>query len=123
LIVMPRKNHQNSRRLFVRQSHRLTPKEFLKWLGLYRDFFQVVKRFFRKRLETTSLIIVGSQDHVFLEAAKRYALKQAHKAQLVIIENCGHVCNVEQVDKFNTIVLNFLRNFGQRSDAQPVAIG
>lgn len=113
LIVLPRKNHQRSRQLFRRQSKKLAPQEFLKWLGLYRDFFAVVKRFFHKRLETTSLIIVGGQDHVFIRAAQRFAAKQAHLAKLVIMEGCGHICNVEKAQLFNEIVLQFLRDFGE----------
>lgn len=109
LIVLPRKNHQPSRRLFRLQSQKLSPKEFLKWLGLYRDFFKVVKRFYRKRLETASLVVVGSQDHVFIKAARRFALKQAHLAQLAIIESCGHICNIEKAQQFNRIVLYFLQ--------------
>lgn len=114
LIVMPRKNHQLSRQLFRAQSHKLSPKEFLKWLGLYRHFFRVVKQFYHKKLETVSLVVVGSQDHVFIEAAKRYALKQAHLAKLVIIENCGHVCNVEQAQRFNEEVIYFLTQLDSR---------
>lgn len=113
LIVMPRKNHQPSRHLFRSQSRKLSPKEFLKWLGLYRHFFRVVKHFYHKKLETVSLIISGGQDHVFLDAAKRYASKQAHLAKLVIIENCGHVCNVEQAKRFNEEVMHFLTQLGK----------
>lgn len=109
LIVMPRKNHQKSRWLFRKQSQKLSPEEFLKWLGLYRHFFQVVKRFYHKRLETASLIVVGGQDHVFIEAATRYANQQAHLAQLVIIEGCGHICNIEQANRFNEEVIAFIR--------------
>ena len=121
LIVLPRKNHQPSRRLFRLQSQKLSPKEFLKWLGLYRDFFKVVKRFYHKKLETASLVVVGSQDHVFIQAAKRFAFKQAHLAQLAIMEGCGHICNIEQARQFNQIVLSFLRDLDLGKAAFPVS--
>lgn len=108
LIVLPRKNHQPSRRLFRLQSQKLSPEEFLKWLGLYRHFFKVVKQFYQKRLETASLVIVGGQDHVFLKAARRFSVRQAHLAKLVIIEGCGHICNIEQASRFNQEVLAFI---------------
>ncbi|MEZ4984564.1 MAG: alpha/beta hydrolase [Saprospiraceae bacterium] len=108
-IVLPRKNHQPSRRLFRLQSQKLSSQEFLKWLGLYRDFFKVVKRFYRKRLETASLVIMGGQDHVFLQAAIHFAHQQAHLAKLVILDGCGHICNIEQAKLFNTEVLHFLQ--------------
>lgn len=124
LIVLPRKNHQPSRRLFRLQSQKLSPTEFLKWLGLYRDFFKVVKRFYRKKLETASLVVVGSQDHVFIHAAKRFASKQAHLAQLAIIEGCGHICNIEQARQFNSIVLSFLEelDLGRVAFPAPAAL-
>jgi pimeloyl-ACP methyl ester carboxylesterase len=109
LIVLPRKNHQPSRRLFRMQSRKLSPKEFLKWLGLYRDFFAVVRRFYRRQLDKTSLVIMGGQDHVFLEAAKRFVNKHAHRAELVILEGCGHICNLEKAQAFNEAVIQFIQ--------------
>ena len=109
MIVLPRENHAPSRRLYRLQSKKLSPSEFLKWLGLYRDFFSIVKRFYRRKLKTSSLIVMGGQDHVFLEAAQRFARKQAHHAELVVIEGCGHLCNLEEVQRFNEAVLRFLK--------------
>jgi pimeloyl-ACP methyl ester carboxylesterase len=108
IIVLPRENHAPSRRLYRLQSKKLTPAEFLKWLGLYRDFFQVVRRFYRRKLRTNSLIVMGGQDHVFLDAAKRFTKNQAHLAELVILEGCGHLCNLEEVQRFNNAVLKWL---------------
>lgn len=108
IIVLPRANHRKSRRLYRIQSKKLSPKEFLKWLGLYRDFFKVVKKFYRRRLSTASLIVMGGQDHVFLNAAKRFSAKQSHLAELVILEGCGHLCNLEATDRFNQAVLRYL---------------
>lgn len=123
LIVLPRANHRNSRRLYRLQSKKLTPKEFLKWLGLYRDFFTVVKRFYRNRLETVSLIVMGSQDHVFLSAAQRFAQKQAHKATLVVLEGCGHLCNLEAIRPFNEAVLQFLEKETKEQKKYPKPLG
>jgi pimeloyl-ACP methyl ester carboxylesterase len=108
MIVLPRENHAPSRRLYRLQSKKLTPTEFLKWLGLYRDFFSIVKRFYRRKLRTSSLIVMGGQDHVFLEAAQRFAKKQKEQAELVVIEGCGHLCNLEEVQRFNEAVLKWL---------------
>lgn len=108
MIVLPRENHAPSRRLYRLQSKKLSPGEFLKWLGLYKDFFEVVRRFYRRKLRTSSLIVMGGQDHVFLDAARRFTRDQADKATLVVLENCGHLCNLEEVQRFNDAVLNWL---------------
>ncbi|PHI21872.1 2-succinyl-6-hydroxy-2,4-cyclohexadiene-1-carboxylate synthase [Lewinellaceae bacterium SD302] len=108
MIVLPRANHKPSRRLYRLQSKKLTAKEFLKWLGLYRDLFKVVRRFYRRKLSTSSLVVMGGQDHVFLDAAKRFTSKHAHAAELVVIDGVGHLCNLEATDVFNRAVLRFL---------------
>ncbi len=108
LVVLPRENHRSSRRLYRLTSKKLTATEFLKWLGLYRDLFKTIRRFYRKELRKSSLIVMGGQDHVFLDAARRFAGNQAQHAQLVILEGCGHICNLEKAQLFNETVLQFL---------------
>lgn len=112
-VVLPRRNHRRSRRMFRMQSQKLSPKEYLKWIGLYKDFFRLLSRFFNRELRNLSLVVMGDQDHVFFKAAKRFA--QTHqRAQLVIVEKCGHVCNIEQYETFNQTALAFL--LGEWSD-------
>lgn len=108
-LVMPRKNHAFARRVYRMQSRRLSPREYLKWLGLYRDFFRVLRRFFRKPLAKPSLVVMGSQDHIFLDAAQRFARRQT-RAHLQVIERCGHICNIERPEVFNRLALEFLMN-------------
>ena len=108
-IVLPRKNHRYSRRLFRLQSQKLSPREYLKWVGLYKDFFRLLRRFFNRELGKLSLIVMGDQDHVFFNAAQRFVSKHKN-AHLVVFEQCGHICNIEQWERFNQIALNFLLN-------------
>lgn len=108
LIVMPRRNHAFSRQQYRKQSLKLAPGEFLKWLGLYKDFFSVVRSFYERPLRTPSLLVNGGQDHVFLDAAKRYAKKHAPTAELVVMKGRGHLCNLEDRKGFNRIVLEWL---------------
>jgi pimeloyl-ACP methyl ester carboxylesterase len=60
-------------------------------------------------LKTPSLLINGSQDHVFLDAAKRYTKKHQPLAELVVMEGRGHLCNLEDRLAFNEIVLEWLK--------------
>lgn len=106
-LVMPKKNHAFARRVYRMQSRLLSPREYLKWISLYREFFGVLRRYFRKPLLTPSLVVMGSQDHIFLDAARRFASRHA-QAHLQIIERCGHICNIEQPDTFNKLALEFL---------------
>ncbi|OAV45845.1 hypothetical protein A3850_007715 [Lewinella sp. 4G2] len=108
IIVMPRKNHAFSRKMYRRQSKKLAPGEFLKWLGLYRDFFSVVRAFYERPLQRPTLLVMGEQDHVFLDAAQRYADKHAPTAELAVMQGRGHLCNLEDKVGFNKIVLDWL---------------
>lgn len=108
LIVLPKKNHQKSRRVYREQAKRLTQEEFMKWMGLYGEFFQLLDGFFHRQMKKWSLIVMGDEDHVFFKAARRFVEKQ-EKASLVVIEKCGHICNMEQWQRFNVEALAFLR--------------
>ncbi|MEL7119857.1 MAG: alpha/beta hydrolase [Bacteroidota bacterium] len=107
LIVLPRKNHRNSRRIFRLQSQKLAPKEYLKWVALYKEFFKLLSSFFNRELNKLSLIVMGDEDHVFFKAAKHF-VGHHKKASLLVIEQCGHICNIEKYDEFNQKVLAFL---------------
>ena len=108
IIVMPRANHAYSRKMYRRQSKKLAPGDFLKWLGLYRDFFSVVRSFFAAPLRVPALLVMGGQDHVFLDAARRYAAGHPERATLVVMPGRGHLCNLEDRTGFNRIVLDWL---------------
>jgi len=107
-VVLPRKNHADSRRMFRLQSQKLNQNEYLKWVGLYKDFFRLLKNYFRKELQSISLVVMGDEDHVFFEAAKNFVSHHKQMAQLVIFEHCGHICNIEEYEKVNQTVLSFL---------------
>jgi len=114
-VVLPRRNHADSRRMFRLQSQKLEPHEYLKWVGLYKDFFRLLKDYFRKELQSISLVVMGDEDHVFFEAAKKFVAHHRQMAQLVIFEQCGHICNIEAYEQFNQTVLSFLMD----SDSSP----
>ncbi|MBI5915420.1 MAG: alpha/beta fold hydrolase [Bacteroidetes bacterium] len=108
LIVLPKKNHEKSRRLYRQQAKQLTQAEYMKWVGLYGEFFQLLDEYFHRQLKKWSLVVMGAEDHVFFKAARRFVAKQ-EKATLVVIEKCGHICNIEQWQRFNAEALSFLR--------------
>jgi pimeloyl-ACP methyl ester carboxylesterase len=107
-IVLPRKNHSFSRRVFKRQFQKLSREEYLKWVGLYKHFFRCLREYFYKPVEKLSLVVMGDQDHVFLGAAQKFA--KVHKnVNLTILDKCGHICNIENHLGFNERALEFLK--------------
>ncbi|MCH2233363.1 MAG: alpha/beta fold hydrolase [Crocinitomicaceae bacterium] len=107
-IMLPRKNHKRSRNIFIRESKALTIAEFKKWTALYRDLNKILRDFFKAKSTIPHLLIMGSQDHLFLKPAIEYAGVHAN-ADIKVIQGCGHVVSIEKAQKFNKICLDFLR--------------
>ena len=120
-IVLPRRNHRLSRWIFRRQSLRLTPGEYLKWVELYKPFFRLIKQYVERTVDKTGLVVMGAQDHIFFGAAEKFASAQKNM-RLSVIENCGHVCSIEAPDLFNDLVLKFLsgKDVPARVTATPI---
>ena len=52
---------------------------------------------------------MGEEDHLFLPAIKK--IVEIHlKSTLLIVENCGHVVNIEQAKIFNQKSIQFIKN-------------
>jgi pimeloyl-ACP methyl ester carboxylesterase len=109
-VMMPRKNHQRSREVFIRESRVLSTAEFKKWTSMYFGLNKTLRRLFSARNHTPHLIVMGAQDHLFLTQAKRYA--QLHDGvQLEVLKQCGHVVSIEQAAHFNRLVEGHLERF------------
>ena len=116
-IVLPRKNHRLSRYIFRRQSKRMTSVEYLKWVQLYKPFFKLIKAYVTRELPRPCLIVMGDQDHIFGNAAKKFAAQQKN-AVLSIIRGCGHVVSIESPKRFNELALDFLQSLEIPSEVE-----
>lgn len=107
-IIMPRKNHKASRLLFINEAKKLYQKEFIRWFKLASEINPLLKFFREKDTLIPSLYVMGEQDHLFLPSIRKIA-EQQQNAILQVIENCGHVVNVEQPITFNQHCITFLK--------------
>jgi pimeloyl-ACP methyl ester carboxylesterase len=108
-IMLPRKNHKKSRDVFIRESKALSISEFKKWTGLYYNLNKTLLNFFESKSPIPHLLIMGSQDHLFLQPAKEYVIYHKN-AKLLVIPDCGHVVSIERAKKFNSSCLEFLKS-------------
>ena len=108
-ILMPKKTHQTSRSLFIKEAKKIKHREFLRWLSLTAGIAKYLVKINEKDTNIPALYIMGDEDYVFLEPVKRLVTSQP-SSQLVILEESGHVCNVDQATKFNEVSLQFLRS-------------
>jgi pimeloyl-ACP methyl ester carboxylesterase len=100
-VVMPRKNHQKSRDIFVRESKLLSNLEYKKWTSMYGKYLDVkLKQLFDACPEVPTFILVGKQDHMFFKPAMEYA-QRFKNIQIQIVDRCGHLVSLEKADIFN----------------------
>jgi pimeloyl-ACP methyl ester carboxylesterase len=106
-IIMPKKNHRESRLLFVREAKKLYHKEFLRWYKLTTELKPLLRLFRQVVVGIPTLYVMGEEDYMFLPSIEKLASLQS-SAQLAVVMQCGHVVNVEQPTVFNTTTLRFL---------------
>jgi pimeloyl-ACP methyl ester carboxylesterase len=109
-LLMPYRKHQKSRKIYQKQAQKLTPNEYMKWVGLYNEFFRLLNRFYNQEINFPALALIGKEDYIFLESAKRFA-KKHQKVLMIDIKNAGHVCNIDQPKIFNDLALFFIRQY------------
>ena len=109
-IIMPNRNHKESRLLFVREAKKLYQKEFTRWFRLTSEINPLLRLFRTADVRIPTLYVMGGEDYLFLPAVKK--IVQQHTAcSLLTIEYCGHVVNVEQPQLFNQVVIGYVADF------------
>ncbi|MBO6793363.1 MAG: alpha/beta hydrolase [Balneolaceae bacterium] len=108
-IIMPRKRHAKARNLFIGEAKKLYQKEFMRWFKLTNSVNPLLKYFKEKEIDTPMLYVMGREDYMFLPPVEQIVADHQH-AYLEVIENCGHVCNVEKPRIFNKISIDFIHN-------------
>jgi len=108
-IIMPKKNHRESRLLLVKECKKLNQKEFIRWCKLTRGIKKVLKSQRQNDIKTPSLYVMGAEDHLFLPSVRKAVLSFTN-AQLCVLENSGHVVNIDQPKPFNDMVIKFLKS-------------
>lgn len=108
-VIMPKKNHKQSRLLFINEAKKLYQKEFIKWFKLTAEINPVLRWFRQTELNIPTLYVMGEEDYMFLPYVKQVVANHIKSAELFIIQNCGHVVNVEQAVIFNQKVIGYLR--------------
>ncbi|WP_421765028.1 alpha/beta fold hydrolase [Ekhidna sp.] len=106
-ILMPRERNQLARRVYQMQARKLTQSEFLKWLGLYSEFFTLLRNFSKQKIKQQILILMGSDDYVFLPSAQKFANGRSN-TNLMTIPKAGHICNIEEPELVNKEIMEFL---------------
>ena len=70
-IIMPNKNHRESRSLFIKEAKKLYQKEFKKWFQLTSELVPLLKFFRQIEIKIPTYYIMGDQDYMFFTFGKR----------------------------------------------------
>ncbi|MEW5978072.1 MAG: alpha/beta hydrolase [Acidobacteriota bacterium] len=106
-IIMPKKRHQRSRLLFVNEARKLCQKEFLRWFKLTHEVNPLLRYFEEKEIPVPTLYLMGEEDYIFLPPVRNLVARHRH-SMLKVLEDCGHVCNVDRPDLFNAFSISFI---------------
>jgi pimeloyl-ACP methyl ester carboxylesterase len=108
-VIMPNKNHKQSRLMFINEAKKLYQKEFLRWFKLTANINPILRYFRQVELNIPTLYIMGEEDYMFLPSVRKVVENHYKSSRLFVIKNCGHVVNIEQAIIFNEEVLAFLK--------------
>jgi len=106
-VMMPRKNHEQSRKLFIQEAKKLMDKEFKRWFKLTAQLTAYLAELEQNTYKIPTLYIMGGEDNLFLTPVKKL-LQNDRYSQLQIVPNCGHVVNIENSIVFNELSINFI---------------
>jgi len=109
-VIMPKKNHKQSRILFINEAKKLYQKEFIKWFKLTAEINPILKWFRQVEINIPTLYVMGEEDYMFLPSVRQVVERHYRSSKLFVIENCGHVVNVEQPNQFNQAVISFVKS-------------
>ncbi len=107
-VIMPNKNHKQSRLLFINEAKKLYQKEFIRWFKLTAEINPILRWFRQVELNIPTLYIMGEEDYMFLPSVAKVVEKHFKSSRLFVIKNCGHVVNVEKPLIFNQQVIAFI---------------
>ncbi len=108
-IIMPSPHHRESRSLFIREARKIYRREINRWFKLLNNVNPILNYYNETNPKVPTLYLMGDADHLFLPPVKELVTHNP-MAQLQIVANAGHVCNVDQPVEFNKLSMQFLKN-------------
>lgn len=67
-----------------------------------------------ERIRVPTLVITGTEDPVYPEPIAQNMAGRIPGAKLVALEGCGHLSNLEQPERFNRVLMEFLNKENER---------
>jgi len=107
-ILMPKAHHKKARDVFILEAKKIRQKGFIKWYRFAAKVCEIYPRIDSEKHEIPKMYIMGDQDYMFLGPVEEDTIIDKC-ARLHIIEQCGHVCNIEKHKEFNQVAIQFIQ--------------
>jgi pimeloyl-ACP methyl ester carboxylesterase len=108
-VIMPAKNHRESRITFINEAKKLCRREFVRWYSLTGQLRGLLRKLDAHENGVPTLYVMGEEDYMFLDPIKQ-VVQRFKNATLYVVEECGHVVNIEKPLVFNEVTLRFLKS-------------
>lgn len=112
-IIMPLKKHEESRLAFVNEAKKMCQKEFVKWLSLTRVINPYLSRLQTTTTAIPTLFLMGDEDYLFIPPIEE-AVRRNEVFEFTKIKDSGHVCNIDQPEKFNQLSIDYITKIEQQ---------
>ncbi|HEY4566668.1 MAG TPA: alpha/beta hydrolase [Savagea sp.] len=106
-IIMPLKEHEESRLAFVNEAKKMCQKEFVKWMSLTRLINPYLSTLQASTTSIPTLFVMGEEDYLFIPPVKE-VVSRYDSFEFEEIKESGHVCNIDQPEQFNSISINYI---------------
>lgn len=117
-ILMPNRRHKESRHIFIKEAQKIYRREINRWFKLLKNVNPLLQYQVEQNPPIPTLYLMGDEDHLFLKPV-RVLVALNEMAELVTLENSGHVCNVDQPEAFNKHAIRFIKENSYKSESQP----
>ena len=117
-VMMPKSNHARSRKLFIREALKMNRSDFLAWYKLAPNVKETYVDVQKNSGNIPKLYISGEQDHLFVKPLLEDTRSDG-QANHLILEQCGHVCNVEKPGEFNVASMAFFKRHCAQTSISP----
>lgn len=110
-IIMPNKEQAISRRIFLRESLKMSHEAFKSWVSTMANTQKRLEEYLQNiaKNHLDVLFISGKNDYFFVKGIKELSQK-VKNVKFLFLEKSGHVCSIDAKNRFNQIVQTFLKN-------------
>ncbi|ASV29158.1 alpha/beta fold hydrolase [Maribacter cobaltidurans] len=105
--LLPNRNHKESRSFLMERARKWDNEEFLKWCRFTKKLNPILNYLYSEKSDIPCLYIMGEEDKLFLSSVRKISSSKSGSL-LFIIQDCGHIVNLEQEELFNKMVIGYI---------------